>query len=144
MTSSGVKDWASCTVARGRLTFSTGFEARTRLCTASSRGPQGSVCITAGAGGLAIGLHAQQKACHIGRTQPVQRIVADVLLDVPPGQFDVENLGGLGPVRRLPDTTRVRSLTLELSKGLEFDLVVLTDADTFGGGIEGAVDRMSR
>jgi len=38
-------------------------------------------------------------------------------------------------------TSRVRSLTPELSKGLEFDLVVLIDPDTFGDGIEGAVDR---
>jgi DNA helicase IV len=38
-------------------------------------------------------------------------------------------------------TSRVRSLTPELSKGLEFDLVVLIDPDTFGKGIEGAVDR---
>ena len=38
-------------------------------------------------------------------------------------------------------TSRVRSLTPELSKGLEFDLVVLIDPDTFGSGIEGAVDR---
>ena len=38
-------------------------------------------------------------------------------------------------------TSRVRSLTPELSKGLEFDLVVLVDPDTFGKGIEGAVDR---
>jgi hypothetical protein len=38
-------------------------------------------------------------------------------------------------------TSRVRSLTPELSKGLEFDLVVLLDPDTFGHGIEGAVDR---
>ncbi|MFK0261898.1 RNA polymerase recycling motor ATPase HelR [Streptomyces angustmyceticus] len=36
---------------------------------------------------------------------------------------------------------RVRSLTPELSKGLEFDLVVLIDPETFGEGIEGAVDR---
>ncbi|MFF4191006.1 RNA polymerase recycling motor ATPase HelR [Nonomuraea sp. NPDC001831] len=45
---------------------------------------------------------------------------------------------------------RVRSLTPELSKGLEFDLVVLVDPDRFGeggegggggGGVEGAVDR---
>ncbi|WP_438488132.1 RNA polymerase recycling motor ATPase HelR [Streptomyces sp. S186] len=36
---------------------------------------------------------------------------------------------------------RVRSLTPELSKGLEFDLVVLVDPETFGEGIEGAVDR---
>ena len=36
---------------------------------------------------------------------------------------------------------RVRSLTPELSKGLEFDLVVLVDPGSFGPGIEGAVDR---
>jgi DNA helicase IV len=36
---------------------------------------------------------------------------------------------------------RVRSLTPELSKGLEFDLVVLIDPEAFGDGIEGAVDR---
>jgi len=39
------------------------------------------------------------------------------------------------------ETSRVRSLTPELSKGLEFDLVVLIDPETFGDGIEGAVDR---
>jgi hypothetical protein len=38
-------------------------------------------------------------------------------------------------------TPRVRSLSPELSKGLEFDLVVLVDPETFGTGIEGAVDR---
>jgi DNA helicase IV len=38
-------------------------------------------------------------------------------------------------------TSRVRSLTPELSKGLEFDLVVLVDPETFGTGVEGAVDR---
>ena len=38
-------------------------------------------------------------------------------------------------------TSRVRSLTPELSKGLEFDLVVLIDPEAFGEGIEGAVDR---
>ncbi|MEV4870550.1 RNA polymerase recycling motor ATPase HelR [Streptomyces syringium] len=38
-------------------------------------------------------------------------------------------------------TSRVRSLTPELSKGLEFDLVVLIDPETFGTGVEGAVDR---
>jgi DNA helicase IV len=45
-----------------------------------------------------------------------------------------------------PATSRVRSLTPELTKGLEFDLVVLIDAETsgpgtFGSGLEGAVDR---
>ncbi|WP_433245271.1 RNA polymerase recycling motor ATPase HelR [Streptosporangium sp. CA-135522] len=37
--------------------------------------------------------------------------------------------------------SRVRSLTPELAKGLEFDLVVLIDPEAFGEGIEGAVDR---
>ncbi|MFC0033972.1 RNA polymerase recycling motor ATPase HelR [Micromonospora chaiyaphumensis] len=40
-----------------------------------------------------------------------------------------------------PATSRVRSLTPELSKGLEFDLVVLVDPEELGDGIEGAVDR---
>ncbi|MGQ0845426.1 MAG: RNA polymerase recycling motor ATPase HelR [Sporichthyaceae bacterium] len=39
------------------------------------------------------------------------------------------------------ETARVRSLTPELSKGLEFDLVVLVDPQAFGNGVEGAVDR---
>jgi superfamily I DNA/RNA helicase len=38
-------------------------------------------------------------------------------------------------------TPRVRSLAPELSKGLEFDLVVLVEPEAFGKGIEGAVDR---
>lgn len=38
-------------------------------------------------------------------------------------------------------TSRVRSLTPELTKGLEFDLVVLVDPEKFGTGVEGAVDR---
>jgi superfamily I DNA/RNA helicase len=41
----------------------------------------------------------------------------------------------------LRPTPRVRSLTPELAKGLEFDLVVLVDPEAFGGGVEGAVDR---
>ncbi|GAA3477333.1 RNA polymerase recycling motor ATPase HelR [Streptomyces yanii] len=45
---------------------------------------------------------------------------------------------GVGTFRT---TSRVRSLTPELSKGLEFDLVVLVDPEAFGKGIEGAVDR---
>jgi hypothetical protein len=38
-------------------------------------------------------------------------------------------------------TSRVRSLTPELAKGLEFDLVVLVDPAEFGDGVQGAVDR---
>jgi DNA helicase IV len=37
--------------------------------------------------------------------------------------------------------SRVRSLTPELAKGLEFDLVILVNPESFGDGIEGAVDR---
>ena len=48
--------------------------------------------------------------------------------------------GALEP-SALRATSRVRSLTPELSKGLEFDLVVLVDPEAFGDGIEGAVDR---
>jgi hypothetical protein len=38
-------------------------------------------------------------------------------------------------------TSRIRSLTPELAKGLEFDLVVLIDPHAFGTGLEGTVDR---
>ncbi|TDD23391.1 RNA polymerase recycling motor ATPase HelR [Nonomuraea diastatica] len=40
-----------------------------------------------------------------------------------------------------PAAPRVQSLTPELAKGLEFDLVVLVDPEAFGTGVEGAVDR---
>jgi len=55
-----------------------------------------------------------------------------------------ENLDGIACVIGHPTfrgTPRVRSLAPELSKGLEFDLVVLIDPEAFGEGIEGAVDR---
>lgn len=41
---------------------------------------------------------------------------------------------------RFVASPRVRSLTPELAKGLEFDLVILIDPESFGEGIEGAVD----
>jgi hypothetical protein len=41
----------------------------------------------------------------------------------------------------VPDDPRLRVLTPELAKGLEFDLVVVVDPDAFGAGVEGAVDR---
>jgi hypothetical protein len=40
-----------------------------------------------------------------------------------------------------PERPRVRSLAPELTKGLEFDLVVLVDPESFGDGVTGAVDR---
>lgn len=50
-------------------------------------------------------------------------------------------IGMADPAEDAAATPRVRWLTPELSKGLEFDLVVLIDPETFGTGIEGAVDR---
>ncbi|MDQ2661237.1 MAG: AAA family ATPase [Actinomycetota bacterium] len=58
----------------------------------------------------------------------------------PEGIACVIGTGDLEP-GTLPDTPRVRWLTPELSKGLEFDLVVLIEPEAFGTGIEGAVDR---
>jgi DNA helicase IV len=55
-----------------------------------------------------------------------------------------EHAEGIGCVIGDPTfrgTSRVRSLTPVLAKGLEFDLVVLVDPESFGTGIEGAVDR---
>jgi hypothetical protein len=44
-------------------------------------------------------------------------------------------------VAELSPRDRVSALTPVLAKGLEFDLVVLVDPESFGSGIEGAVDR---
>ena len=46
-----------------------------------------------------------------------------------------------GSAVSVPVPPRVASLTPETAKGLEFDLVVLIDPESFGDGIEGAVDR---
>jgi DNA helicase IV len=55
-----------------------------------------------------------------------------------------ENAEGVACVIGDPDfqpSDQVRSLPPELVKGLEFDLVVLVDPDSYGEGIEGVVDR---
>lgn len=55
-----------------------------------------------------------------------------------------EHADGIGCVIGDPTfagSSRIRSLSPELAKGLEFDLVVLVDPEAFGAGIEGAVDR---
>jgi hypothetical protein len=61
------------------------------------------------------------------------------------GKWLAEHPEGIGCVISADATARtperVRALTPELSKGLEFDLVVLIDPESFGDGIEGAVDR---
>jgi DNA helicase IV len=65
-------------------------------------------------------------------------------LDAILGTWLAANPDGIACVIGLPTfqaTSRVRSLTPELAKGLEFDLVVLVDPESLGQGIEGAVDR---
>ena len=60
------------------------------------------------------------------------------------GEWLAANADGIACVIGHPTfrgTSRVRSLTPQLAKGLEFDLVVLVDPDRFGTGFEGAVDR---
>lgn len=54
------------------------------------------------------------------------------------------NPDGIGCVIGLPAfraRDRISSLSPELAKGLEFDLVVVVDPESFGSSIEGAVDR---
>ncbi|ROR91947.1 RNA polymerase recycling motor ATPase HelR [Nocardioides aurantiacus] len=63
-------------------------------------------------------------------------VLADWLDEHPEGTACVIATGPTGP-----DSARVRRLTPELAKGLEFDLVVLVDPASYGEGIEGAVDR---
>ncbi len=66
------------------------------------------------------------------------------LAEHPDGVACVIDAGGnatAGAIDRVRMPQRVRVLTPELSKGLECDLVVLIDPESFGTGIEGAVDR---
>lgn len=63
----------------------------------------------------------------------------DLLADWAPADRD-----GIGCVIGDSDfapTDRVRSLTPELAKGLEFDLVVLVEPEKFGDGMAGGVNR---
>nr|WP_206687770.1 RNA polymerase recycling motor ATPase HelR [Microbacterium yannicii] len=62
-------------------------------------------------------------------------ILDDWLTRHPEGTAVVIGDGSFAPQER------VRSLTPELAKGLEFDLVLLVEPSDFGEGIEGAVDR---
>ncbi|MFJ3901631.1 RNA polymerase recycling motor ATPase HelR [Streptomyces sp. NPDC090025] len=74
---------------------------------------------------------------------PVRHGSADELESVVDAWL-AEHAEGVACVIGAPDfpaRERVSSLTPELSKGLEFDLVVLVDPEKFGTGIEGAVDR---
>lgn len=66
----------------------------------------------------------------------LEAVLADWLAGHPEGTACVIAVRPTGP-----DTSRVRRLTPELAKGLEFDLVVLVEPASYGEGIEGAVDR---
>ncbi|WP_432479484.1 RNA polymerase recycling motor ATPase HelR [Nocardioides sp. GXQ0305] len=70
-----------------------------------------------------------------GSVSDLDRVVDDWLATHPDGTACVVG----SPTFRARG--RVRSLAPELTKGLEFDLVVLVDPQRFGEGIEGAVDR---
>lgn len=70
-----------------------------------------------------------------GSTAELDAVLDQWLASHPEGTGAVIGDPGFAPV------PRVGSLTPELAKGLEFDLVVLVDPDAFGTGIEGAVDR---
>ena len=75
-----------------------------------------------------------------GSTSDLGSILDAWLAEHADGIACVIGTGELGDGTFQP-ASRVRSLTPELSKGLEFDLVVLIDPEAFGTGIEGAVDR---
>jgi hypothetical protein len=75
-----------------------------------------------------------------GSTSELGPILERWLAEHADGIACVISAGGTGDVT-FRETPRVRSLTPELSKGLEFDLVVLIDPESFGTEIEGAVDR---
>lgn len=70
-----------------------------------------------------------------GAVADLDRIVAEWFDEHPEGTACV-----IGGTVATP-SSRVRSLSLDEVKGLEFDLVVLIDPDSLGDGIEGAVDR---
>lgn len=70
-----------------------------------------------------------------GSTRELEQILQDWLTSHPEGTACV-----VGDAT-FPEAPRLRSLSPEHVKGLEFDLTVLIDPEEFGDGIEGAVDR---
>ncbi|VXB65994.1 RNA polymerase recycling motor ATPase HelR [Aeromicrobium sp. 9AM] len=70
-----------------------------------------------------------------GAASDLKSILDDWLAD------NTEGIACVISTDAVEERQRVRSLTPELSKGLEFDLVVMIDPETFGDDIEGAVDR---
>ncbi|MEU3609820.1 RNA polymerase recycling motor ATPase HelR [Streptomyces sp. NPDC035033] len=76
---------------------------------------------------------------HHGTTAELDTVLDDWLAGDADGVACV--IAAEGRLPELGDRPRVRALTPSLSKGLEFDLVVLLDPREYGEGIEGAVDR---
>lgn len=78
-----------------------------------------------------------------GRVEDLAAVLLTWLTDHPEGTACVIGDARLRSSLRssLDSTPRVRTLTPELAKGLEFDLVVLVDPERFGTGYTGAVDR---
>ncbi|OYO25131.1 AAA family ATPase [Enemella dayhoffiae] len=70
-----------------------------------------------------------------GRVAELAEIVAEW------GRTNSEGIACVVGDPAYPGSERIRSLTPESAKGLEFDLVVLVRPESFGDGIEGAVDR---
>ncbi len=75
-----------------------------------------------------------------GTVPELARILDSWLTRHEEGTASVIGAAGIDPAA-LPSSSRVRSMSPELAKGLEFDLVVLIDPESFGSGIEGVVDR---
>jgi hypothetical protein len=75
-----------------------------------------------------------------GSTSDLDEVLGSWMAQYPEGIACVIG-GGDIEAASLSDPSRVRSLTPELAKGLEFDLVVLIDPEAIGTGVEGAVDR---
>lgn len=88
--------------------------------------PDANVPVSARTGGVPVEYRG---------VQDLDAILATWTADHPEGVAAVIGQQGF------QERPRVRSLTPELAKGLEFDLVVLVDPESFGPGIGGAVDR---
>ncbi|WP_186629752.1 RNA polymerase recycling motor ATPase HelR [Rhodococcus sp. BP22] len=75
-----------------------------------------------------------------GRTSELASIIESWLAQHTEGIVCIISADATGSIE-LRANSRVRVLTPEMSKGLEFDLVILIDPDAFGTDTEGAVDR---
>ncbi|MFL6059904.1 MAG: RNA polymerase recycling motor ATPase HelR [Marmoricola sp.] len=74
-------------------------------------------------------------------TSELSAVLTDWLATHDEGTAAVVSAGEVSVPGEVAGDPRVRVLSPELTKGLEFDLVVLLEPETFGSGIEGAVDR---